>query len=86
MTHPGSSRVPPDTTGWYSFSSRAAINSVTIVNAVTEPETLSELIADCALIPATLQAESLELPRVTAKPWQVDEACHAQVAELDAYV
>ncbi|UOX85156.1 hypothetical protein MUY14_25515 [Amycolatopsis sp. FBCC-B4732] len=56
------------------------------MNAVTEPETLSELIADCALIPETLQAERLPLPRATAKPWQVDEACHAQVAELDAYV
>jgi hypothetical protein len=56
------------------------------VNAVTEPETLSELIADCAQIPAALQAERLPLPRVAAPPWQVDEACHAQVAELDAYV
>ncbi|GLY42681.1 hypothetical protein Amsp01_087040 [Amycolatopsis sp. NBRC 101858] len=56
------------------------------MNAVTEPETLSELIADCALIPATLQAENLPLPRSAAKPWEVDEACHAQVAELDAYV
>ncbi|MEU8639710.1 hypothetical protein AB0C38_46595 [Amycolatopsis sp. NPDC048633] len=56
------------------------------MNAVTEPETLSELIADCALIPATLQAENLPLPRSAAKPWEVDEVCHAQVAELDAYV
>ncbi|WP_410643112.1 hypothetical protein [Amycolatopsis sp. lyj-346] len=56
------------------------------MNAVTEPETLSELIADCAFIPATLQAESLPMSPVTAEPWQVDEACHAQVAELDAYV
>jgi hypothetical protein len=56
------------------------------VNAVTEPETLSELIADCAFIPATLQAESLPTASVTAKPWRVDDACHAQVAELDAYV
>ncbi|WP_370972293.1 hypothetical protein [Amycolatopsis sp. cg9] len=56
------------------------------MNAVTEPETLSELIADCALIPENLQAESLPQPRVAAKPWQVDEACHAQVADLDAYV
>ena len=56
------------------------------MNAVTEPETLSELIADCALIPATLQAESRPPVPVTARPWAVDEACHAQVAELDAYV
>ncbi len=56
------------------------------MNAVTEPETLSELIADCALIPATLQAESRPPAPVTASPWEVDEVCHAQVAELDAYV
>ena len=56
------------------------------MNAVTEPETISELIADCAQIPAGLQAENLPLPRVTAPPWKVDEACHAQVAELDEYV
>jgi hypothetical protein len=56
------------------------------VNAVTEPETLSELIADCALIPETLQADNVPPQRVTAPPWQVDDVCHAQVAELDAYV
>ena len=56
------------------------------MNAVTEPETLSELIADCALIPTTLRADNVPLPRLSAPPWQVDEACHAQVAELDAYV
>ncbi|MEU0536871.1 hypothetical protein [Amycolatopsis tolypomycina] len=56
------------------------------MNAVTEPETLSELIADCALIPATLQAESLPTAPVTAEPWQVDDACHGLVAELDVYV
>jgi len=57
-----------------------------IVNAATEPETLSELIADCAEIPAALQAENLPLPHVTAPPWKVDEACQAQVADLEAYV
>jgi len=56
------------------------------VNAATEPETLSELIADCAEIPAALQAENLPLPHVTAPPWKVDEACQAQVADLEAYV
>ena len=56
------------------------------MNAVTEPETLSELIEDCAAIPAGLQAENLPLPRVSAPAWRVDEACHAQVAELDEYV
>lgn len=56
------------------------------MKAVTEPETLSELIADCAHIPTTLRTGDVPLPRVQAPPWQVDEACHAQVAELDAYV
>ena len=56
------------------------------MNAVTEPETLSELIADCALIPDTLRAGTPPLASATARPWEVDDACHAQVAELDAYV
>jgi hypothetical protein len=67
------------------------VNSVGDVNVTTEPETLGELIADCAHIPSALQAEklragSLPLPRETAAPWTVDDACHAQVADLDAYV
>ncbi|MFD9895128.1 hypothetical protein ACFWY9_37790 [Amycolatopsis sp. NPDC059027] len=55
-------------------------------NVVPEPETIGELISDCAHIPAALQAENLPLPREAAPPWTVDDACHAQVAELDAYV
>ncbi|MBE1573223.1 hypothetical protein H4W30_000252 [Amycolatopsis roodepoortensis] len=51
-----------------------------------EPESIGELIADCAGIPASLQAENLPLPRQIAPPWTVDERCHAQVADLDAYV
>lgn len=51
-----------------------------------EPESIGELIADCADIPASLQAENLPLPRQIAPPWTVDERCHAQVADLDAYV
>ncbi|WP_091629387.1 hypothetical protein [Amycolatopsis saalfeldensis] len=61
------------------------------MNVTTEPETLGELIADCAHIPSalhvkTLGAGNLPLPRATAAPWTVDDACHAQVADLDAYV
>lgn len=67
------------------------VNSVGDVNVTTEPETLGELIADCAHIPPALQVEkpgagNLPLPRETATPWTVDDACHAQVADLDAYV
>ncbi|WP_406628775.1 hypothetical protein [Amycolatopsis sp. WGS_07] len=61
------------------------------MNLATEPETIGDLIADCAHLPSTLQpgpaAEQarLPLPRA-ARPWTVDDACHAQVADLDAYV
>jgi hypothetical protein len=56
------------------------------VNAAPEPETLSELIADCAEIPVVLQAAKTPLPRMAAPVWQVDDTCQAQVADLDAYV
>ncbi len=61
------------------------------VNLATEPETLGDLIADCAHLPSTLQpeqpADQARLPRPrAARPWTVDDACHAQVADLDAYV
>ncbi|QRP51105.1 hypothetical protein [Amycolatopsis sp. FDAARGOS 1241] len=60
------------------------------MNTATEPETIGELIADCAHIPSELRVERLAgerlpLPRA-ARPWTVDDACHAQVADLDAYV
>ncbi|WP_344867979.1 hypothetical protein [Amycolatopsis ultiminotia] len=60
------------------------------MNPTTEPENLGELIADCAHIPSALAARTppvrqLPAPR-TPQPWTVDDACHAQVAELDAYV
>ena len=56
------------------------------MNAVTEPETLSELIADCADIPDALRSDRPPRPRPASRQWQVDDACQAQVAELDAYV
>jgi hypothetical protein len=91
MPRTGSSHASTDTTGWYRFPPRIRVNSVGDVNVTTEPETLGELIADCAHIPSALQvkkpgAESLPLPREAAAPWSVDDACHAQVADLDAYV
>jgi len=58
------------------------------VNIATEPETIGELIADCAHLPSELRPAGegrLPNPR-TAQPWSVDDACHAQVADLDAYV
>lgn len=48
---------------------------------------MDELIADCAGLPPVLtqRRPELPLPRLP-KPWRVDEACHAQVADLDEYV
>ena len=57
------------------------------MNLTTEPETIGELIADCSQIPQDLRRERLPAPRTeSARPWSVDDACHAQVADLDAYV
>ncbi|WP_037368046.1 hypothetical protein [Amycolatopsis orientalis] len=61
------------------------------MNLATEPETIGDLIADCAHLPSELQPErpsgQARLPRPRAAlPWTVDDACHAQVADLDAYV
>ncbi|MCP2302482.1 hypothetical protein [Actinokineospora globicatena] len=51
------------------------------------PETLDELIADCAGIPPELTHHRPVLPTPRGHaPWRVDEACHAQVADLDEYV
>ncbi|MGX7826935.1 hypothetical protein ACTG9Q_17755 [Actinokineospora sp. 24-640] len=51
-----------------------------------EPESIGDLIADCADIPSDLLAAAdLPGPRAAAT-WSVDEKCVAQVADLDAYV
>jgi hypothetical protein len=56
---------------------------------VTTPDadSLAELIADCAQIPAGLRTadRAIPLPR-TAAGWSVDDACVDQVTELDEYV
>ncbi|MGQ0842404.1 hypothetical protein [Actinokineospora sp.] len=55
--------------------------------SATEPNSMDELIADCAAIPASLTADptTLPLPRAAAR-WEVDDACLAQVVDLDEYV
>jgi hypothetical protein len=52
---------------------------------------MAELIADCADIPAGVRAaprdvppRDVPLPR-TAAAWSVDEACLAQVRDIDVY-
>ncbi|WP_168214129.1 hypothetical protein [Prauserella flavalba] len=54
------------------------------MSTATEPETLAELIADCAEIPRPEVPRHEQVP--TAAPWTVDDACHAQVADLDEYI
>jgi hypothetical protein len=52
-----------------------------------EPETLAELIADCAAIPPSLRAEQARLPAPrAAAPWEVDDTCLAQVSGLDEFI
>ena len=54
---------------------------------LSEPATLDELIADCAAIPSSLCTCHPHLPPPrAAAPWEVDDACFAQVSELDEYV
>ncbi|WP_165777730.1 hypothetical protein [Amycolatopsis antarctica] len=57
------------------------------MSTTIEAETIDELIADCADIPSSLRVET-DVPRpvLVALPWSVDDACHAQVADLDLYV
>ncbi|WP_030533164.1 hypothetical protein [Prauserella rugosa] len=54
----------------------------------SEPESIDELVSDCRQIPRPEDTSQVPTPRAApaAQPWTVDEACHAQVAELDAYV
>lgn len=52
---------------------------------ITDTETMEELIAACAAIPAPPQPADQYLPG-TPTPWTVDEACYAQVDQLDEYV
>jgi hypothetical protein len=60
--------------------------SVTSVSTPVEPETLAELISDCAEIPQDLRPVSEAVPRPPAPAsWTVDDSCHAQVADLDDY-
>ncbi|MBN6041795.1 hypothetical protein [Amycolatopsis sp. 195334CR] len=57
------------------------------MRTTTEPETIGELIADCADLPEQLHAcASAPAAPKAAASWTVDERCHAQVAELDVYV
>ncbi|HTI20101.1 MAG TPA: hypothetical protein VL652_03865 [Kutzneria sp.] len=52
----------------------------------SEPVSLDQLIDDCADIPGALRQLTRPLPTPRqATPWQVDEACAAQVSGLDDY-
>ncbi|WP_297544564.1 hypothetical protein [Amycolatopsis sp.] len=56
------------------------------MSITTEPETMGELIADCADIPPSLHTEVPRARPGAARTWAVDDDCHAQVAELDLYI
>lgn len=56
------------------------------VSIATEPETMEQLIADCADIPRPQPHRPQPSEAAHARPWTVDDVCHAQVAELDEYV
>jgi len=53
----------------------------------TEPDTIAELIADCAQIPPSVRESpgTPPLPRL-APEWEVTERCRAQVADMDEFV
>lgn len=56
------------------------------MDTTTEPETLAELISDCAEIPAGLREQRPVAPTPPApRAWAVDDTCHSQVAGLDEY-
>jgi hypothetical protein len=58
-----------------------------VVTIAIEPESMDELIADCAQIPLSVRAgRGVPLAVPPAAPWTVNDACHAQVAALDEYV
>jgi hypothetical protein len=57
------------------------------VRYVNDPDSLDELIADCADIPDALCTCHLPVPPPrAATPWEVDETCLAQVIGLDEFV
>jgi hypothetical protein len=54
---------------------------------VNDPDSLDELIADCAEIPNAVRSCHIPVPPPReATPWEVDEACLAQVIGLDEFV
>ncbi|GAB3571552.1 hypothetical protein GCM10027445_27020 [Amycolatopsis endophytica] len=56
------------------------------MSTVTEPETIADLIDDCADFPTELRAAQASAPRPPApRAWSVDDTCHAQVVGLEDY-
>ncbi|WP_236788826.1 hypothetical protein [Amycolatopsis sp. GM8] len=56
------------------------------MNTATEPETLAELISDCADMPAGLRQQRPTAPTPPApRAWTVDDTCHSQVEALGEY-
>lgn len=56
------------------------------MSVVTDPESLAELISDCADLPdAVCGPTPTAQPPAWPTPWHVDDTCFAQVAGLDDY-
>ena len=77
--------VESHTTEWYHCSlhgRRSTFISVT----TEEADSMAELIADCADIPARVRTapHDIPLPR-SAAAWSVDEVCLAHVHDIDIY-
>jgi hypothetical protein len=48
---------------------------------------MAELIADCAAIPVQSRSTDQDFsPARAAEPWHVDDACYAQVSDVDVYI
>ncbi|WP_436495651.1 hypothetical protein [Actinokineospora sp. HUAS TT18] len=51
-----------------------------------DPDTMDELIADCADLPSSPLTQPSAVPGPRYPDWSVDDATAAQMADLDAYI
>jgi hypothetical protein len=56
------------------------------MDTTTDADNLAELIADCALIPDSLQEATPAIHLPSPRAWSVDERCHAQVEDFSPYI
>src|ERR1700754_3543127 len=83
VTWPGGCRTSPHTTEWYACPSLGGQSTFT---GVTTPEadSIDELIADCADIPAGVRTAAPVIPGSRAAAgWTVPDSCVDQARQLD---